>query len=1465
MTTTFDIVLENPIDLSNVDVKTIGQILFENIPNRNEDSSVIFSHIENQSIEISLSRLRYIVFNLTNKLKEKDIRKGQTIILLNFTGCNEMYTAIYFITLASIGCCVFMPMYSEKQEFSEWIDLTKAKHIIIPEGEVLSLEGHDKEKSDINKIKKICNDKGAKIWDNLSDFNLLELLRTPLNEFKNNDYNDFKDIHNVSPDDEVLIVTTSGTSGRSRMVVYTHKAYYLNCMSWEQAGFFNPELLGGIGFTPLFTHTMGIRAFINALWTGVPVCLIITEWFFDKPEIVRHLLLKMKPAHITGGPAVYNLFMELFRIYPELKAGLSPHLKTLVSSGAKYNPVTSKAIMDATGLQLHNAFGTTETQQVFTTLLSNTDVFNKDMIPLGKPLPGVSIGLIKTDTEADHYILYVKSVFGHKYCLLDEEKDNNGYYETGDVVYLNDNEELFYSGRASQDYIKDCFGVKIPLTFLHEYYNELLTGVIHAEFYPIINFPGISALLFINDSTIAQGPVIDSNLLKRYAGIIEGINNRLINTLEAFEYQHRHICRIAVINQEPPYTGKGTVSAKKIAINYHDLIDRLSDTRKDANGIEITDKLYQITDKYTRYVSPQIGTMMTALKINYSYHKGLKDSLFTYIHGKETEILDLVGGYGTNLLGHSHPLICEAIKEFVDSGKPAICNQLSVQQTTGLLAERLNFMIGKATGKSYQVVFANSGSEAVEMALHHAYFEWKKRLEKLRDQQIQLFGSDKELNVAEVWKDNMNSIESAVISVIGISQAYHGQSTGARSLLGNEKKRKYFKQLTHIHPLFIDDREADWQDKLDAFIQDSKITINRITSENGCLKLIPSKVNTIIAAMVEPLLGEGGVREVNKDFLKQLSSYDFPLISDEIQCGLGRSGNIPENDKAHYYLFGKALGGGMEKIAAVMIDSTRFCYDFSENYVSTFSNGELAAHVALKSLGIIEGDAINKRVADAGAYLQQQLTAVRDKYPTIISDIQGKGLMHAIYFNPHSSNNKFLRVLFQHEKAGYLFGAWFLNKHQIRILPTLSTPNALRIEPSAYITKQETDKFCNALAELCQLLKDQHTYDLLTFLMDDDPFDEKQEATMPTYFFDPVLATAKEGAVKVAFIAHYVLGLKEIRMLENDLCRASDTGLRILFNRMQILLEMKPMQVTDLNLFNNKVHFSFYIIPVDSAELEYLHKSGQRRHIVSKIQDAVDLLSSQGAQIISLGGYTSILTNNGLSLVESNGARIITGNTLTAASGLMHLEQFIRKKPEFNKPNTIAIIGSTGNIGKIITKILYEKDDICSELLLVSRTEKRDIELINEILKDKNDKITVRRTDNLFEVKDADVIVICSNTNDPIIFKHHIAHNKPVLISDLSIPTAVSEEVTTLPNVTVLPFSAYVSLVEDKDAVISSFSQAGTVFCCAGEGILLALENYDGPLKGKITPEAVKEITRLASKYGFFHNINTVQSYKSAK
>jgi predicted amino acid dehydrogenase len=563
-------------------------------------------------------------------------------------------------------------------------------------------------------------------------------------------------------------------------------------------------------------------------------------------------------------------------------------------------------------------------------------------------------------------------------------------------------------------------------------------------------------------------------------------------------------------------------------------------------------------------------------------------------------------------------------------------------------------------------------------------------------------------------------------------------------------------------------------------------------------------------------------------------------------------------------LFGKALGGGFEKISAVLVDSTRYCSSFAEYYVSSFGNGELAAYVALTTLQVIENEKLCFRSARAGDYLQGRLNAIQRRYPGVIHSVRGKGLLQAISFNPDCAiGSILLRILFQTEKAGYLFAAWFLNRHRIRILPTLSAPDTLRIEPSAYFSRSETDRFCLALDELCRIIQEKRTYDLFSFLMDDDPFREGKELDPEPDHYSTVLEPPAAGAVKAAFIAHFVFPVKELRMLDPDLERASDTGLRIFFKRMQHLLEMKPVQIMATNLFNKKVHFSFYIIPLDSAELEFLHKSGKRRVVVSKIQEAVDLAAANGASIISLGGYTSILSNNGLSLAEPLRARVITGNTLTAASGLMHLRNIIKQSRVFNRRNAIAVIGSTGNIGSIIIRMLYEQEDICKELILISRSEKREMELISSLPGSMNRTIMVRSSTLLSEVRTADVIVICTNTNDPIIFPHHIAPDKKVLISDMSVPAAVNSETGDLPNVTMIPFASYVRLPEDCDVVISSYSPPGTVFCCAGEAILLALESCTLPLKGRIMPDAVKAITELASRHGLFHAIDSIKSFRT--
>lgn len=1465
MAETFDLAFENPLETNLLPLKTIGEILFSEIDGRGEESKIILSHFENQYIEISLRHLRRIVSALFGCFDNYNISKGDTVILLTFHGCNEMITALYFIALASRGCRTFLPMYSEEKEFSRWIDLTHSKHIIAPLNEVMSLEGHDKEKTGIREIRGLAAKKGINILDNISDFRIDELI---VNEdpLINNAQEHLKfQAEKSLPGDDVLIVTTSGTSGKSKLIVYTHEAYHLNCLAWKKAGFYDKNILGGIGFTPLLTHTMGIRALINALWTGSPVCLIITEWFFTRPETVRYLLLKMKPEHITGGPAVYNTFLELFRIFPEIKQDLSKNLKTLVSSGAAFDTRTAREVFNATGLYLHNAFGTTESQQVFSTILSPEISLDSNLIPLGKPLPGVKIGLVKAE-EQNHYRLYIKSAFSHKYCLGEEEGDQDGYFDTGDIVKIDGNDCYFYIRRASLDYFKDSFGVKIPVASIKEYYASQIPGITHAEFFPVLNFPGLSGLFFVNEDNSPPGQVSDNTILKKFSSYVEEINNRLINSIEPFEFQHRHLSRIALINNPPPETGKGTVSGKQINIDYHDLISRLTDTRKESSGIISTDILMRGTYKYSQYLSPLLGDLMSALKLNCHYHRGEKDSLFTYIHGKEVEILDATGGYGTNLLGHNHPEICNEIKNFITAKKIAISNQLSLQEKTCQLAEKLNLIVGSKTSRNYRIIFGNSGSEAVEIAIHHAYFEWTRRIERIREQQIQMFASCKEVNISTVWEKNKESLKNSSIQIIALVNSFHGNTTGARTILGNIKRRNMFSKLMNIETVFLDDRKEDWYETLKEIIDRKAIILEKLVREDQNVNIVPFRVSTIIAAFAEPVTGEGGVRIVNRNFLKELAKYDFPLISDEIQCGLGRTGNFPELPEAHYYLFGKALGGGIEKISAVLIEKSRFCNKFSEYYSSTFGNGELAAAAGLKTLEIVESGSFRNRILETGNYLKEKLDDLHHRFPEVIAGIEGKGLMFSVYFNrAYSKDNIILRLLFEKEKACYLFSAWLLNRHHIRMFPTISAPDTLRLEPSAYLTLKEADRVLIALDELCTIIRDKRMYDLFLFLMDDDPFSDQNKSSAAESFFMQELQEPDSRAVKVAFIAHFAFTLKELRMLVPDFARASDTGLRIMFNRMETLMEMEPVEMIALNLCNGKVHFSFWVIPLDSSELEFLHKSGKRKDVILKIQKAVDLAAEKGAEVISLGGFTSIMTNNGLALSEPSGSRIITGNTLTAASGLIHLENEIKQNQDFRKPNIIAIVGSTGNIGQVITEILCEQEDICTELLLISRSEKKTNDFLQEMGKEKDIAVKFTVSEDISIIERADIIVVCSNTSDPIVLPHHIAAGKPVLISDLSVPSAVSLEVYKLPNVKMMPFSAWVTLPADREAVISSYSPPGTIFCCAAEAILLGLEKFSGSLKGRINSHEVKEITLLAQKHDFLKGIGSMGSFKTSR
>lgn len=1462
-----EIIIPSAKQLPKLPVKNLAELIFRSLDHRNEDSEIILSHDDKNLVRIRLKQYRYIVHKLYDSFIQKEFRPGDTILLANISGNNELPVALLFSALSSFGIRVLLPMFMESNELDSWLQITNCCAIIYPAMEILSLKHHEKEKTLINEIKHVAGNRNLPVFDQ-SEFHIYDLIQKSKNSTSlNTDQILQRILKNTGENTEALIITTSGSTGVSRLVVYEQGAFLKSCISWQCAGFFEPDRFAGRGFTPLFTHTMGIRTFFNALWTGKPVCLINTEWFTEKPETVRYLLMRMKPEHMTGGPAAFKLLLEMMRLFPELKTKLIPHMKTMVSSGALLNPDITSEIKSTFNINVYNAFGTTETQQVLSSMLFPATGANS-RVSLGIPLPGVVLKL-KPYTGTTGYRLFIKSPFGCKKILPDNmsETKSNEFFYTGDIVRY-ENQEIMYSGREKDDFFKDGFGVKISLHQIRDYYSELINACDHIEFYALQNQPGLAALIFSSKESKKLDDIKNNRIHTYFKQAIKKINDTLFNTLDPFVYRHFTLRRFAIINKKVPKTAKGSIATNQIKKQFDETIKDLTGAFPVQKSIKTLTIREDDSDPFSQCLNPYIGGMLHGLKMDYVYHRGQKDSLFTYRGQKEMEILDLTGGYGTSLLGHNHQELAETAVNYIRSGGINISNQGSIQYTAGCLAERLNFIIGQNTGKHFHVCLGSSGTEVVEMALQHAYLEWRERLKKVRDRQFQSYGGRAGEMALRAWKENEETIQNCRLHVTVSASAFHGHTSGSRSLLKKSGKRDAFINMLPILPIYIHDENPEWQSVFEKQTKNASIELKHVVFKKGAYNIETRKCSTIIAAMFEPVLGEGGIRPINQDVLQYFSEKEFPLIMDEIQCGLGRTGSLPSSPhiSAHYYLFAKALGGGIEKIGALLIESNRFQQKFGKYYSSTFANGELAANIALKTLNIIQNDKIPERAVKRGKQIRKKLEAIQKRYPDVILKIAGKGLMQGVHFNQSLIvDNIVLRILSENKMLGYLYASYLLNKHGIRIFPSLSASHVLRVEPSAYITDQEINSFCRALDDLAKTIHERKIYQLFRHLMDDDKFSDNRGKKAKNGLFYPGIGKPVKGSIKVTFIGHFAYPVDELRAFEKDFSRASDTGLRILSNRMQLLMEMKPVILFQKNMFGNRIHFTCMIIPVDSAELERYHREGKRKKIMSKIQSAVNIAVKNGSQIISLGGYTSILSNNGMSVVAPDDVKIITGNTLTAASGLQRVLQELKQNPEFHKKNVLAIVGASGNIGTILSEQLVQRKDLFSEVILLGRNKKQLTNLLTMLQTETviPDEMKVRLETNMERLINCDVIIISTNTNDPIIFRHHIKRSGKVLIADNSVPAALNRDVQTLPNVISLPFASYIQLPEDPDFVISSYTPQGTVFCCAAEAMLCGLEKVDLPLKGKISNEAVIYLTELARKYGFFNGMGGLGSYKT--
>ncbi len=248
------------------------------------------------------------------------------------------------------------------------------------------------------------------------------------------------------------------------------------------------------------------------------------------------------------------------------------------------------------------------------------------------------------------------------------------------------------------------------------------------------------------------------------------------------------------------------------------------------------------------------------------------------------------------------------------------------------------------------------------------------------------------------------------------------------------------------------------------------------------------------ACFVEPIQGEGGVHEIAPEYLGLLRAaadrHGFPLVFDEIQSGMGRTGAFFASEHGgvagDYYLLSKSLGAGLAKISAVLIARERYIDDFGYLHTSTTADDDFSSELALTALDLIEEEdgALMRRCAATGKLFLSRLRDVMARYPDQIRAVRGRGLMIGVELaDQRDSPSALIRLLGSQELLGFMVSGWFLREHAIRVAPTLSARATVRLEPSADIERADIERFCAALEELALLLRAGDAYRLVRFVV----------------------------------------------------------------------------------------------------------------------------------------------------------------------------------------------------------------------------------------------------------------------------------------------------------------------------------------------------------------------------------------------
>jgi acetylornithine/N-succinyldiaminopimelate aminotransferase len=373
-----------------------------------------------------------------------------------------------------------------------------------------------------------------------------------------------------------------------------------------------------------------------------------------------------------------------------------------------------------------------------------------------------------------------------------------------------------------------------------------------------------------------------------------------------------------------------------------------------------------------------------------AFERGVGARLYTQ---EGEDYLDCLAGIATTGLGHANPTVLQALKDQADK----LWHVSNIFRIPGQEA-----LAGRLCEETFAdvVFFTNSGTEAIECALKTARkYHWANG-------------------------------QPERIDIIGFEGAFHGRSYAAVYAAGNPSYVEGFGPPLpgYVHLPFGD---------MDA--------------------LAAAMGPTTAAIIIEPVQGEGGARALPEADLTKMRAlcdeHGVLLIYDEIQCGLGRTGRLfayewAEDAAPDIMCVAKALGDGFP-VGACLATAEAAKGMTVGSHGSTYGGNPLAMAVGLAAFNEICRPETLENVRQIAGYFTQALKGLQDRYPDIIAEIRGKGLLVGVRLIP---NNRVFMALARDE----------------HLLIAGGGDNCVRLLPSLLLTAEEAREAIDKLERACE-------------------------------------------------------------------------------------------------------------------------------------------------------------------------------------------------------------------------------------------------------------------------------------------------------------------------------------------------------------------------------------------------------------